>query len=88
MSCTLMQSVIDGLRGTDLNDILLPDPASACLAQALLVAAAGSAGLTEACLAQRDIREHTAMDLAFQNAHWFMIQLLVTAGDFPALLFT
>lgn len=50
-----------------------------------MVAAAGSTGLTEACLAQTDIAEHTALDLAFLNTQWFMVQLLVTAGDCAAL---
>ena len=55
------------------------------VAQALLVAAACSKGLTQACLAQRNIAEHTALDLALHNAQWFMVQLLVTAGDCAAV---
>lgn len=56
------------------------------LVQSLILAAAGGpARLTEACLAQKDAAEHSALDLAFQNTQWFMIQLLVTAGDTTAL---
>ena len=58
------------------------------VAQALLVAAACSKGLTQACLAQRNNAEHTALDLALYNAQWFMVQLLVTAGDCAAVHYT